>query len=242
MADLKTIWDVLHSIDVSKHTEKKGNLTYLSWAWAWGVLMEHYPESTYSMGDVIFLDNGSAEVWVTVNIHDHKRTMWLPVIDYKNKAIINPDSMAINTARMRCLTKCLAMFGLGHYIYAGEDLPTDANTKPFTADQEKKFHSLKDEEKSLDFFLFTKSIQETAYEALFNSFPKDKRKHKAKCNELEKEGAASLVDVIDRVTEMVNNDDPAFNEEFVGLEEYKKYIASRLDKEILTKMKSMNKG
>ena len=116
MADLKTIWDVLHSIDVSKHTEKKGNLTYLSWAWAWGVLMEHYPESTYSMGDVIFLDNGSAEVWVTVNIHDHKRTMWLPVIDYKNKAIINPDSMAINTARMRCLTKCLAMFGLGIYM------------------------------------------------------------------------------------------------------------------------------
>ena len=29
----------------------------------------------------------------------------------------------INTAIMRCLVKCLAMFGLGTYIYAGEDLP-----------------------------------------------------------------------------------------------------------------------
>ena len=32
---------------------------------------------------------------------------------------------------MRCLVKCLAMFGLGHYIYAGEDLPSaDEETKP----------------------------------------------------------------------------------------------------------------
>ena len=29
----------------------------------------------------------------------------------------------INKTIMRCLTKNLAMFGLGHYIYAGEDLP-----------------------------------------------------------------------------------------------------------------------
>jgi hypothetical protein len=52
-------------------------------------------------------------------------------MDYKNKAISNPDSFAINTAMMRCLVKCLALYGLGHYIYAGEDLP-------FAAVQEKK--------------------------------------------------------------------------------------------------------
>lgn len=50
--------------------------------------------------------------------------MWLPVMDYKNKAIVNPDAFALNTAMMRCLVKCLALFGLSHYIYAGEDLPT----------------------------------------------------------------------------------------------------------------------
>jgi hypothetical protein len=49
--------------------------------------------------------------------------MWLPVMNHKNQAISNPDAFQINTAKMRCLTKCLAMFGLGHYIYAGEDLP-----------------------------------------------------------------------------------------------------------------------
>ena len=52
--------------------------------------------------------------------------MWLPVMDYKNKAIVSPDTRAVSDTRMRCLTKCLAMYGLGHYIYAGEDLPTQA--------------------------------------------------------------------------------------------------------------------
>ena len=52
--------------------------------------------------------------------------MWLPVMDYKNKAIASPDTRAVSDTRMRCLTKCLAMFGLGHYIYAGEDLPPDS--------------------------------------------------------------------------------------------------------------------
>ena len=49
--------------------------------------------------------------------------MWLPVMDYKNNAIVSPDTRAVSDTRMRCLTKCLAMYGLGHYIYAGEDLP-----------------------------------------------------------------------------------------------------------------------
>ena len=40
----------------------------------------------------------------------------------------------INTAIMRCLTKNLAMFGLGHYIYAGEDIPrTDDPAAPAPA-------------------------------------------------------------------------------------------------------------
>jgi len=49
--------------------------------------------------------------------------MWLPVMDYRHKAIANADSRSISDARMRCLTKCFALFGLGHYIYAGEDTP-----------------------------------------------------------------------------------------------------------------------
>jgi hypothetical protein len=61
--------------------------------------------------------------------------MQLPVMDNMNRAQrhivyqkfnkdIQPATMFdINTAIMRCLTKNLAMFGLGSYIYAGEDLP-----------------------------------------------------------------------------------------------------------------------
>jgi len=56
-------------------------------------------------------------------------TCQLPVMDYKNKAIVNPDAFAVNTAIMRCMTKALSLHGLGLYIYAGEDLPEDGDVK-----------------------------------------------------------------------------------------------------------------
>jgi hypothetical protein len=65
------------------------------------------------------------EVRVCVRIGELHHTMWLPVLDFKNRAIQNPNAMDINSARMRCLVKCLAMFGLGHYIYAGESFPQE---------------------------------------------------------------------------------------------------------------------
>jgi hypothetical protein len=48
-------------------------------------------------------------------------------MDFKMKADINPDSIVVNKTKMRCLVKCLGMFGLGHYIYAGEDLPQESD-------------------------------------------------------------------------------------------------------------------
>jgi len=142
------IWTTLSAIDVSEHVERKVNLSYLSWAWAWGVLMEHYPDTSYSFEDRKF-DDGTMEVSVNVLITsgDQKvlRTMWLPVMDHKNRAIPNPNAFAINTAKMRCLTKCLAMFGLGHYIYAGEDLPQavqEAHNAPITREQAQQLHDL----------------------------------------------------------------------------------------------------
>ena len=68
-------------------------------------------------------------MWCKVKIGELERLMWLPVMDYKNKAIVNPDTRAVSDTRMRCLTKCLAMYGLGHYIYAGEDLPTQQSLR-----------------------------------------------------------------------------------------------------------------
>jgi hypothetical protein len=120
---MKEIWSTLSSIDCSKHIEKKNNLSYLSWAWAWGVLMEHYPEATFEFDTPQSQPDGTMMVFCTISIGEASRRMWLPVMDYKNKAIVNPDAFAINTANMRCLVKCMALFGLGLYIYAGEDLP-----------------------------------------------------------------------------------------------------------------------
>jgi len=120
---MKEIWKTLSAIDCSKHIEKKNGLSYLSWAWAWGVLMEHYPEATFEFEPPQSQPDGTMTVFCTITIGEASRRMWLPVMDYKNKAIVNPDAFAINTAMMRCLVKCMALFGLGLYIYAGEDLP-----------------------------------------------------------------------------------------------------------------------
>lgn len=123
------IWDTLSRIDVNNHTEKKGKLTYLSWAWAWQELMARFPDTSYSFTDRQ-LPDGTVEVTcnmvITVGGESVARMMWLPVMDNRNNPIQNPNAFQLNTAKMRCLTKCISMYGLGSYIYAGEDLPTGA--------------------------------------------------------------------------------------------------------------------
>lgn len=127
--DYSKIWKTLSSIDVSRHVEKKNGLSYLSWAWAWGVLMEHFPHAEYSFQKDEIHGDGSVTVHCDVMIGKCHRSMWLPVMDYKNNAIKNPDSRKISDSRMRCLVKCLAMFGLGHALYAGEDINPSGETE-----------------------------------------------------------------------------------------------------------------
>jgi len=119
--------EILLKTNVNDHTERKQNLTYLSWAWAWAEALKADPKATYKVemfGDKCFMDiNGTAMVWVTVTIFDKAMTCQLPVMDHRNKAIPNPDAFQVNTAIMRCMTKALSLHGLGLYIYAGEDLP-----------------------------------------------------------------------------------------------------------------------
>jgi hypothetical protein len=121
--------ETLLKTNVNDHTEKKQNLTYLSWAWAWAEALKADAKAIYKVemfGDKCFMDiNGTAMVWVTVTIFDKPMTCQLPVMDHRNKAIPNPDAFQVNTAIMRCMTKALSLHGLGLYIYAGEDLPED---------------------------------------------------------------------------------------------------------------------
>ena len=126
MSDLTyaSIWKTLSKIDCREQTEKKQGLTYLSWAWAWGILMEHYPAAEWVELPPVDYPDGTVAVGCMIKIGDCHRTMRLPVMDHRNKAIVNPDAWTRNKADMRCMVKCLSLYGLGHYIYAGEDLPT----------------------------------------------------------------------------------------------------------------------
>jgi hypothetical protein len=93
--------------------------------------MKHYPEATYEMlPDEVHAD-GSVTVHTALTVDGIRHAMWLPAMGLKNNALINPSSTDINKARMRCLTKNIAMFGLGHYIYAGEDLPEPEQEKTY---------------------------------------------------------------------------------------------------------------
>lgn len=118
----------LLKINVNDHTERKGNLTYLSWAWAWAEVLKIDPVAVWHAYEtdglpVMYLKDDTAMVRVGVTINGNHKSCVLPVMDNRNRAIQNPDAFAVNTAIMRCLAKAIAMHGLGLYIYAGEDLP-----------------------------------------------------------------------------------------------------------------------
>ena len=158
-------WKTLSAIDCSKHVEKKGNLSYLSWAWAWQTLMEHYPDSTYTFSDPMTLCGETVEVSVSVSVKGITHTMWLPVMDNRNKSIVNPTSRDISDARMRCLVKCIAMFGLGIYLYAGEDLPRAVQNAVVSADQAKEIKGLI-EEHGVDVKVFLKHFKATSVDEM----------------------------------------------------------------------------
>jgi hypothetical protein len=129
----------LLKLNVNDHVEKKQNLSYLSWAWAWAEALKADPAATFEVktfprehySEVPYMEiNGTAMVWVTVTIFGKPMTCFLPVMNHRNQPIQNPDAFQVNTAIMRCMTKGLALHGLGLYIYAGEDLPQVEETAP----------------------------------------------------------------------------------------------------------------
>lgn len=114
----------LSKINVNAHTEKKNGLTYLSWAWAVDQLLQNDPAATWSYGEPVKFGE-TVMVFCSVTAFGKTMTSQLPVIDFRNKAIPNPDAMAVNTAMQRCLAKAIALHGIGLYIYAGEDIPQE---------------------------------------------------------------------------------------------------------------------
>lgn len=157
------IFKKLNALNVNDKVEQKSNgsvkLSYLSWAWAWGELVKVYPDAVYEIerfdGKPYFYDeNLGYMVFTKLTIEKITHEMWLPVMDGSNKAMkkdsyeyttkfgkktVEPASMFdINKTIMRCLVKNIAMFGLGLYIYAGEDLPENVSEKTETKIEEVK--------------------------------------------------------------------------------------------------------
>ena len=122
---LAEIWSKLYAIDCQESTKKKNGLTYLSWNAAWKLLMESYPQAHFEFEPIEVHADQSQTVHCVVVIGSHARRMWLPVMDYKNKSIPNPNAKDVSDSKMRCLVKCIAMFGLGFHIYQGQVQPED---------------------------------------------------------------------------------------------------------------------
>jgi hypothetical protein len=123
----------LRKINVNDHVEKKGGLTYLSWAWAVDTLLQNDPAATWEFTEPVSFGD-TMMVSCQVSAFGKIMKMHLPVMDNRNNAIKSPDARKINDAMMRCLTKCIALFGIGLYIYAGEDLPADQEAEPIDVD------------------------------------------------------------------------------------------------------------
>ena len=145
------MFNALSNLDLSDKCEKRESLIYLSWANAWSEFKSAYPSATYRIlknedGLPYFSDpNLGIMVFTEVTVDGVTHQMWLPVMDSKNKAMkLEPYTYSvwnnfkkafeektvqgasmfdINKTLMRCLVKNLAMFGLGLYIFQGDDLP-----------------------------------------------------------------------------------------------------------------------
>jgi hypothetical protein len=152
----KTTFEKLSAINVNDKAEKKNGLTYLSWAWAWSEVKKICPDATYEVlsdprtdKPYFYDENLGYLVMTQVTIEGETLEMWLPVMDGANKSMMAKSytyttrygdktveaatMFDINKTLMRCLVKNLAMFGMGIYIYAGEDLPEGETTTPVTA-------------------------------------------------------------------------------------------------------------
>lgn len=132
-----TVFKTLNAINCNEHTEKKGNLTYLSWAWAWQMVKSHFPLAQYTIyespeGWNYFTDGRTAWVKTGVTIEGIEHIEYLPVMDARNQSIPLDSirSTDVNKSIQRSLTKACARHGLGLYIYAGEDLPESAEPRP----------------------------------------------------------------------------------------------------------------
>ena len=123
--DKRKTFNELRQINVNEHTERKGNLTYLSWTYSLDILLQNDSTAIWKFLEPIVY-NDTMMVRTEVTALGKTLEMQLPVMDNRNNAIKSPDARKISDSQMRCLAKNIACFGIGLYVYAGSDLPSDA--------------------------------------------------------------------------------------------------------------------
>jgi hypothetical protein len=125
--ETETSFKILNTKSVE--IEKKGNLNYSSWAELWSELKKEYNEANFIIhewnGIPYLKTEEGVFTKVSVSVNDITHTILLPVMDFKNQAIKNPDAMQINKTIMRNLAKAISLHGLGMFLYRGEDLKED---------------------------------------------------------------------------------------------------------------------
>ena len=133
--NIENVFDTLNGINVGNKTKEKNNLTYLPWAAAWEAVKRIYPDATFEISEQVIDEFGNKRFWfsdgntgwvkVSVTIEGLTMTEVLPIMDYRNQAIPADKitSTDANKSFKRCLVKCLALHGLGTYVFLGEDLP-----------------------------------------------------------------------------------------------------------------------
>lgn len=161
-------FQALYDMNLGDKVEKKDGLSYLTWSEAWKAFREVYPSATFKVitnPDTklpYFVDPQiGIMVFTEVTADDLTHSMFLPVMNSSNKAMkLEPytyqvwdkknnrytdktceaaNMFDINKTIMRCLVKCLSLFGLGLKLYQGEDIPCENsdNAADNAADQKK---------------------------------------------------------------------------------------------------------
>ena len=146
MSSNQSAFAKLNAINVRDKVERKGNQDYLSWAYAWSILKHEYPDAQRTVyespftGMNYFTDGNTAYVKVGITIGELEHIDYLPIMDFRNKAISVGDvtSFDVNKTIQRSTVKAIAMHGLGIQLWTGEDIPeltTSAPARPIMVDK-----------------------------------------------------------------------------------------------------------
>lgn len=134
------VFETLNDVNVSDKVKTKSQLSYLPWAAAWAETKTRFPDATFRIIPQVIDEYGNTRFWhddghfgwveVEVTICGQSQTEILPILDHKNQpvSVDKINTFNANKSFKRCLAKCLALHGIGLYVFMGEDLPdSDAN-------------------------------------------------------------------------------------------------------------------